>query len=216
VKILITTTTSVSLTIRCPALRLRALQFGNVNIRDKRTIREQINSGFRLAGWILLTFALFVVLLVSTLLLTAKGENPTVFHRFLGACGLVSIATAMFFKVRYWAKWFVGLLGYLIFKLAISLLMGRTPSVPSIARPRLVILEYLVTSVAAMWLCLRYASHVPRRMETLGLIGLVVSFAFGIVYDSPMPVLVGLSLLGSFQLVEYWWRQYLLKPRHSH
>jgi hypothetical protein len=187
-----------------------------VNIRDRRTIGEQIRSGFRLAAWILLAFALFVVLLGSTFLLTAKGENPTVFHRFLGACGLVSTATAMFFSVRYWAKWFVGLLGYLIFKLAISLLMGRTPSVPSIARPRLVILEYLVTSVAAMWLCLRYAGHVPRRIETLGLIGLVVSFAFGIVYDSPVPVLVGLSFLGSSQLGEYWWRQHFLKTRHSH
>jgi hypothetical protein len=197
-------------------LRLRALQFGDVNIRDKRTIREQINSGFRLAGWILLTFALFVVLLGSAFLLTAQGGNPTVFHRFLGICGLVSIATAMFFSVRYWAQWFVGLLGYLIFKTAISILLGRTPSVPSIVRPRLVILEYLVTSVAAMWLCFRYSSRVPRRIETLGLIGLVISFAFAIVYDSPVPVLIGLSLLGSAQLVEYWWRQYLLKPRHSH
>ena len=121
----------------------------------------------------------------------------------------------MFFSVRYWAKWFVGLLGYLIFKLAISLFMGRTPSVPSIARPRLIILEYLITSLAATWLCLTYARHVPRRIESLGLIGLVVSFAFGIVYDSPVPVLVGLCLLGSFQLVEYWWRKYLLKPRRS-
>jgi hypothetical protein len=187
-----------------------------VNIRDKRTIGEQIRSGFRLAGWILLTFALFVVLLLSALLLSAKGGNPTVFRRFLGACGIVSIATAMFISVRYWAKWFVGLLGYLIFKLAISLLMGRTPSMPSIARPRLVILEYLVTSVAAMWLCLRYVGHVPRRIETLGLIGLVVSFTFGIVYDSPMPVLVGLSVLGLSQLAEYWWQQHFLKMRHSY
>jgi len=178
---------------------------------DKRTVGEQVKSGFRLAGLLLLTFVLFVTLLVSTFFLTAKGQNPTVFHRFLGACGLVSIATAMFFSVRYWAKWFVGLLGYLIFKLAISLLLGWTPSVPSIARPRLVFLEYLVTSVAAIWFCLRYASHVPRRIETLGLIGLVISFAFGIVHDSPVPVLIGLSLLGSAQLGEYWWQQHRLK-----
>jgi hypothetical protein len=187
-----------------------------VNIRDERTIGEQIRSGFRLAGWILLTFALFVVLLLSTRLLTAHRENPTVFHRLLGACGLVSVATTMFFSVRYWAKWFVGLLGYLIFKLAISLLMGQTPSMPSIARPRLVFLEFLVTSVAAMWLCFRYVGHVPRRIETLGLIGLVVSFTFGIVYDSPMPVLVGLPLLGLSQLAEYWWRQHFLQKHHSY
>ena len=185
-----------------PCFAVKALQFDDVNLRDKRTIGEQIKSGFRLAGWILLTLAFICLVLVSTASLVGKGNGnytqPT--HRILGVCGLLATSTAMFITVRRWAKWFVGVLGYMILKLAVSLLLGRTPSVPSITRPRLAFLEFLVVLVFALLLCARYLTHTPRTVETVGLVGLVIALSFSVIYDSSLPIFAGVAVLGIIQL----------------
>jgi len=155
---------------------------------DKRTVWQQARSGFRLAGFVLLTFALCLLFLFSTILLTGRGQNRTPVHELLGGCGLLAIATVMFFSVRYWAKWYFAMLVYISFKLSLSLLLGRTPSVPSIVRPRLEFLEYFIVIVAMAVLCFRYVDQVLRRIETLGLIALVISFGFS-TGRQPLPAL---------------------------
>jgi len=45
-----------------------------VNIRDERTVAEQVQSGFRLAGWLLLTLAFIYALLLCAGFLVGKGE----------------------------------------------------------------------------------------------------------------------------------------------
>ena len=185
----------------CPTLRLRALQFDDVNIREKRTIGEQIRSGFRLAGWVLLTLAFIFLVLASTAFLVGKSNHTQPIYRLLGACGLLATSIAMFTTVRLWAKWFVGVLGYMILKVAISLLLGRTPSVPSIARPRLVFLEFLVALVFAPLLCAKYLTHAPRKIETMGLVGLVIALSFSMIYDSSLPIFAGVAALGAIQLM---------------
>src|SRR4029078_10637782 len=90
----------------------QGLQFDKVNIRDQRTIGEQIKSGFRLAGWILLTFVFIVFLLGSTTCFLAQNENPQPILRLLGACGLLVGSIVMFVTVRRWVKWFFGALRY--------------------------------------------------------------------------------------------------------
>ena len=186
--------------LHCPTFRLRALQSDDVNIRDKRTIGEQIRSGFRLAGWVLLTLAFISLVLASTAFLVGKGNHTQPIYRLLGVCGLLATSIAMFITVRRWAKWFVGVLGYMILKLGVSLLLGRTPSVPSIARPRLVFLEFLVALVFALLLCARYLTYPPRRSETLGLVGLVIALSFSVIYDSGLPIFAGAAVLGTIQL----------------
>jgi hydrogenase/urease accessory protein HupE len=106
----------------------------------------------------------------------------------------------MFVTVQRWVKWLVGVLGYLVLKAGISLLLGFTLSVPSIIRPRLVILEYLVVLVFATGLCARYVNHAPRKVETMGLLGLVMALSFSVVLDSALPVLAGVIVLGVIQL----------------
>ena len=199
-KSLITTATYVTPTIRCRALQLGALQFDDVNIRDKRTIGEQIKSGFRLAGWVLLTLAFIFLVLASTALLVGKSNHTQPIPRLLGVCGLLATSTVMFITVRRWAKWFVGALGYMILKLAVSLLLGFTLSVPSISRPRLVFLEFLMVVVVATVLCARYLTYTPRAIETVGLVGLVIALSFSMVCDSSLPILAGVTVLGLIQL----------------
>ena len=183
-----------------PCFALKALQFDDVNLRDKRTIGEQIKSGVRLAGWILLTLAFICLVLVSTAFLVGKGNHTQPVYRLLGACGLLAASIAMFITVRLWAKWFVGVVGYMILKVAVSLLLGRTPSVPSIARPRVVFLEFLVALVFALLLCVRYLTHAPREVETLGLVGLVIALSFSVIYDSSLPIFAAAAVLGTIQL----------------
>lgn len=165
------------------------------------TIREQIKSGFRLAGWILLTLAFIFLVLASTAFLAGKSNHTQPIYRLLGACGLLATSIAMFITVRRWAKWFVAALGYMILKVAVSLLLGSTPSVPSITRPRLEFLEFLVVLVFALLLCVRYLTHTPRTVETVGLVGLVIALSFSVIYDSSLPVLAGSAVLGIIQLV---------------
>jgi hypothetical protein len=178
----------------------RDVTIRHVNIRDERTIGEQIKSGFRLGGWVLLTLAFILVVLGSTTFFVGKGDHTQPIHRILGACGLVSTSGVMFVTVRHWVKWFIGALGYFALKTAIALVLGFTPSVPSVARPRLVFLELLVLLVLAVVLCARYLNHAPRKIEGVGLVGLVIALSFSIVFDSNLPLLSGVAMLGLIQL----------------
>jgi hypothetical protein len=73
-----------------------------VNIRDERTVAEQVQSGFRLAGWLLLTLAFIYALLLCAGFLVGKGEYNQPIYRVAGACGLVALSVVMFMTVRRW------------------------------------------------------------------------------------------------------------------
>lgn len=77
---------------------------------------------------------------------------------------------------------------------------------PSITRPRLEFLELLVVLVLALLLCARYLTHSPRTAETLGLVGLVIALSFTMIYDSSLPILAGVAVLGMIQLTCGTWQ----------
>ena len=132
----------------------------------------------------MLTLVFIFLVLVSTAMVVGKGNYSHSIYRFVGLCGLLAVSTIMLITARRWAKWFVALLGYMILKLAVSALLGRTPSVPSIMRPRLVFLEFLAVLAFAAILCARYLTHAPRKLETVALVGLVVALSFSTISDS--------------------------------
>jgi hypothetical protein len=182
----------------------QALQFDKVNIRDQRTIGEQIKSGFRLAGWILLTFGFIVFLLGSTRFFLAQNENPQPILRLLGACGLLVGSIVMFVTVRRWVKWFFGALGYFAIRVAIALLLGLPRSPSHGSHLRLMLGELLVLVVSAAVLCSRYLSHAPRTIEAAGLVGLVIAISFSAMVDSNLPILSGVVVLALIQLATRW------------
>jgi len=166
-----------------------------VNIRDERTVSEQVKSGFRLVGWVLLTLALIYLLLGSTGFLLGKGEYNQPIHRFLGACGLLAISTLMFATARHWVKWFFGALGYLAIKTVFALALGS-----SMTRPRLWFVEFgLLLGLAAL-LCVRYLNREPEKIEAAGLTGLVIALSFTLVCNSNALFLLGVSALALIQL----------------
>lgn len=171
-----------------------------MNIRDKRTIGEQVRSGFRLAGWILFTLAFAFLVLGSTTFVVGKSDFTHPIYRFIGACGLIATSVVMFLTVRHWVKWFFGALVYVAFKAAIALLLGFSPSVPSIVHPRPLFLELLVLAAVAAALCFRYLSHAASKVEAAGLVGLVIALSFATVCDSNLPFVSGVAVLGLIQV----------------
>src|SRR5260370_18554558 len=103
--------------------------------------------------------------------------------------------------VRLWVKWFFGLSGYHILNVENIFVLGFTPSLPSIVRQRLIFLEFLVTLVIAPALCTRYLNHAPNKLESAGLVGMVIALSFSIVCDSNVSILAGAAVLGLIQFV---------------
>ena len=135
-----------------------------VKIRDKRTVGEQVKSGFRLVGWLLLTLAFIYALLLCAGFLVGKGEYNQPIYRVAGACGLVALSVVMLMTVRHWVGWFIGALGYFVLKTAFALLLGS-----SLVRPRLWFIEFALLLGFAILLCVRYASRKPQRIVAVGL-----------------------------------------------
>jgi hypothetical protein len=175
-----------------------------VNIRDKRTIGEQIRSGFHLAGWILITVVFTFLVLGSTTFVVGKGDFIQPVYRYIGACGLIATSAVMFLSARHWVKWFFGALVYVALKAAIALLLGFGAAVPSLARPRFLFLEVLILAALAAALCFRYLSHAPHKVEAAALVGLVITLSFATVCDSNLPFVAGIVVLGLSQLASTW------------
>jgi hypothetical protein len=166
-----------------------------VNIRDKRTVGEQIKSGLRLGGWFLLTLAFIYALLLCTGFVLGKGEYHQPMYRVAGAVGLVALSIVMFTTVRHWVGWFVGALGYFVLKTSFALLINS-----SLVRPRVWFIEFALLLGFAILLCIRYASRKPRKIEAVGLVGLVLALSFVLVGNSNTPLLCGVAVLGVIQL----------------
>jgi hypothetical protein len=149
------------------------LQSGPVNIRDERTIREQVKSGFQLAGWVVFTLAFIILLLGSTASLLGKGGYIQPFDRAIAACILGGACVLIFLTARWWIKWFIGFMAYFALKAAILLILGYTPTVPAIAAPRLAILGNFASLLLATLICVRYINRTPTRLESLGLVAIV-------------------------------------------
>src|SRR5439155_12115007 len=108
-------------------------------------VGEQVRSGLRLAGWILLALAVVGVTLLSEK--TLLDRSAPKLHRTAGACGLILVAILMFVSVERWGKWFVGALGYWIVKSVFTLPF----------RPSVMLLQYLLLFIFAFALCARWA-----------------------------------------------------------
>jgi hypothetical protein len=168
-----------------------------VNVRDERSIGEQVKSGLRLAGWVLLTLALIYALLICTGFLLGKDDYNQPIFRVVGAFGVGVISTVMFVTTRRWVGWFIGVLGYFALKTVLALLLGS-----SLVRSRLWFTEFALLVGLGVLLCARYVGRKPQRIEAAGLVGLVLALSFTLVCDSNTPILVAVCVLTVIQFAQ--------------
>jgi multisubunit Na+/H+ antiporter MnhG subunit len=167
-----------------------------VNIRDERSIGEQVRSGFRLAGWVLLTLAVAGLILRSEVVLVDR--NAVTLYRTAGVCGLALAIVLLFVSVERWGKWFVGALGYWIMKSVLTLVF----------RPSGMLLQFAVLFICAFALCARFALRQTRgsALERLGMVFVVIALSFSLTLDSPRSLLIGVVVLAFTQFIPHVFR----------
>lgn len=174
-----------------------------MNIRDQRSVAEQIRSGFRLTVFILLTFFIVGLLLISTGYVLAQARG--VGYRAGGMCGLAILFVFLWATTRYWAKWFFGFLGYSILKLSGFLLLGLFAPSHSGIHPLRWIIEGLVLLMLVSGLLMAcLIRRQPSGIESVGLTAVVVSLSFWMVTQSNLPLLIGTSALAVAELITWF------------
>jgi hypothetical protein len=174
----------------------------------KRTVGEQVASGFRIAGSMVLAFTFIVALIGSTFfLLGLNNAEAQGQHRILGGTALVGLSVLLFLTTRHWAKWLVGIVAYCFAKVLIGtpffLLSGKT----NVAKQLVFVLIYCLIAALLTW---RHFEREPTGIEKVGLVGFVVCASFAMALQSYLPLLVGLALLAIGELA-----QRILQPRRT-
>lgn len=164
-------------------------------MKRNRTVREQVKSGFRIAGILILSILVFSGLVISAGFFTTPN-NGHIFSKLhlLGALSLLALATLLFLTTRLWAPWLIGVLLYCFLKLLIKgFLVGIDGKTVAL---------YLLYLLAAIALTFRHTRRKPTGTERIGLVAFVVSVAFAMNYEPYLSLLSGLALLGCGELVE--------------
>ena len=168
-------------------------------MRDKRSVREQVLSGLRIGGLIVLSFVFFVAMSVSASLITGREATPSSAHRTLGTLALGILAAILFFTVHHWTKWLIGILSYCFLRLFMGLIFG-----PYMKHPvsRLQVASWMLYLAVALLLTMRHVRRRPKGAERFGLIGFVLGVPFAFSFGSPKPLFLGLLLLALGELLE--------------
>jgi hypothetical protein len=169
-------------------------------MRHKRSAGEQVKSGFRIAGFMLLSFLVFVGLIGGFVLLTQNIEGPQLLRQALGSVLILSLDVFMFVTARYWSKWIFGFLAYGCFRLFGGILFGSHFSHP-LDRETAVL--WFLYAFAACALTARYLRRRPTSLERSGLVLFVSCIALSAAADSPKPLFVGLAALSICEFIQW-------------
>jgi hypothetical protein len=166
----------------------------------KRSVREQVVSGFRIGGLIVLSLTVFAGLLAGCSLAFEKNLP----QRATGMVLVAAVTSLLFLTTQHWAKWVFAALAFSAFRLPFSLLFARP-----LDRKNIVICFAYVLAAAA--LTYRYIHRKPRSLEKMGLVALVLGIALAVASLGYLPLLAGLFVLGICELADWLKRQ-----RRSH
>jgi hypothetical protein len=172
-------------------------------VKDRRSVWEQVKSGFRIAGLLLLVVFTFIGLSASLKYVVGGGDNardPAVL-----VCGLIACAIVVFifFTTRFWAKWLFAVLAFWFAKTFWLVVLGIF-SAGMLKNTSIFQVGLWVWYVfAAAGLTFRYTKRNPVGAERLGLVAFVFCVALAPAYGGSVPLLYGLGLLGVSELGQW-------------
>jgi len=179
-----------------------------MNIRDRRTAGEQVKSGFRIAGLVLLTLVLVGAMLKSAAFVARAESSPQLSHQILGSVALIAISVLMFFTVRYWAKWFAVFLVWAVIRFAFRVRLSAHIVAPWwIPELLLILTAFFILSIEPVW------RRDPFELESIALILVVVSMSFATVLASFVPLFAALITLAAVRFIT--WRKLNLLAHRS-
>jgi hypothetical protein len=167
-----------------------------------RSVRQQVISGFRIGGLIVLSFAVFAALMVGCELVFEKSLPQKV----IGIVLVAALTSLLLATTQHWSKWLFGALAYCALRSPIGLLV-----VGPLDRKNVVIwFAYTVTAAA---LTSRYLQRKPRSLEKIGLVAFVLGIALAAAQLGSSPLIAGLFVLGTCELAEWLRRQHRKRRR---
>lgn len=166
-----------------------------------RTAWEQVKSGLRLAGFLMLVFCFFLALTLSLAHLTGQVGVSGGRHPALGALSAVTLVVITFKTTQYWAKWIVAILALGAWRLFFALLFKFFYDLPVNLTLRGAA-TWFAYSVVALILTMRHIRRVPRGAEKAGLVSFVIAVVLAMLQNSPVPLFYGLSLLAMAEFRE--------------
>jgi hypothetical protein len=150
---------------------------------QKRTSWEQVKSGFKIAGSIVLAFSFFIALWSGVRFLTLRNniENQGT-HPLLGGMSILLLCAVLFLTSQIWTKWLLAILVYSAARSLGLLLLLAFESSPRIdlRSALLVIGMFFVSALASV----RFARKTPVGAERLGTVFFLVSLVFAIEFQS--------------------------------
>jgi hypothetical protein len=172
---------------------------------DDRGLWEQTRSGLRLA--LSVVVVLIILLTLSKgLLLVRSGRRIGVVE---GAAVIFVVCVLAFVTTPRWAKWFFGVCCLMVLKGAIASAIGRTVSVPSLEAPRIYFLEVTGLFALMAFLTFRFADSRATWLDSLCLVGGVVTVVYTFISNS----LIGLLLAVLFLGIGHAYQHYQLHSR---
>jgi hypothetical protein len=191
-----------------------------VNLHDERSVDEQVKSGFRIAGFILLTFVVFLLLVLGTTLVLGdpgRFSGHGLSERVTGGCILLALSAFLFFTVRYWAPWFIAFVLSGVFKLALLGILGITSVRGSRPVSRSWILEVVLILAVLTALAVKpvYGDERITRIESAALVCSVLALVFLLIKESAVPLAVATGVLAIGRLVEWERAEERKERRHG-
>lgn len=155
---------------------------------DERSEMEQVKSGFRIVGWMLLSFLVFVLLARGERWVLEPGEP---YERPVGTVLLAGVAVLLYVGARRWLKWVIAACTYGAFRMVFGLLNAL--SVKRDAAGELAIFLLVLAGISVVGLT--YFDREPSKVESAAATVLALLFPLSILRQSWVPILGGLACL---------------------
>lgn len=161
---------------------------------DKRSVIEQVKSGFKIAGAILTSFAAVVLFMLGYIAATTPERQ----HVALGWMILIAIAATLLFTVKFWATWFCGVASYLAVRSTLLIFFSHKGKLSLPIAIGITISLWLIAILSIKFYKKRRFSKFDQVCITTSALCLFWGFArLGVIGDNAMllPLLVGIPLL---------------------